>query len=70
MFRSFGPMEILLILGIVMLLFGAARMPAIGNSLGRSFREFKNGITGSSEDAAPTHKKPQKKGDKAERYDH
>ena len=46
MFRSFGPVEILLILGVVLLLFGATRLPQIGNSLGRGLREFKNGITG------------------------
>ncbi len=46
MFRSFGPWEILLILGVVLLLFGAARLPKMGHSLGRGLREFKNGITG------------------------
>ena len=44
--RGFGPLEILLILGILAVLFGASRLPKMGNSLGRSFREFKKGITG------------------------
>jgi len=47
-FKNFGAFEILLILGIVLLLFGATRLPQIGHSLGRSFREFKGGITGTA----------------------
>lgn len=46
MFRSFGPLEIILVLGLVLLLFGAARLPQMGLSLGKGLREFKRGITG------------------------
>lgn len=70
MFRNFGPLEILLILGVVMLLFGASRLPSIGNSLGRSFREFKKGITGGAEEEAPPRKKAPARDDKAERLEH
>ena len=45
MFRSFGPVEILLILGVVLLVFGASRLPQMGLSLGKGLREFKRGIT-------------------------
>ena len=48
MFRSFGWPEILLVLGVLLLLFGAKRLPQMGNSLGRGMREFKNGIMGQS----------------------
>ena len=63
-FRSFGPVEILLILGVVLLLFGASRLPQIGNSLGRGLREFKNGITGS--DSVFDEEKPKSKSKKSE----
>ncbi|MCI0769662.1 MAG: twin-arginine translocase TatA/TatE family subunit [Chloroflexi bacterium] len=53
MFRSFGLPEIVIILGILALLFGASRLPQMGNSLGRGIREFKNGIMGKSDDEEP-----------------
>jgi sec-independent protein translocase protein TatA len=42
MFRNFGTGEIILILVVVMLLFGAKRMPDAARSLGRSMRIFKS----------------------------
>jgi len=41
MFGSIGVPEILLILGIALLLFGARRLPEIGRGLGKGIREFK-----------------------------
>jgi sec-independent protein translocase protein TatA len=41
-----GPLELGIILLIVLLIFGAARLPQIGSSLGSSMRAFKNSITG------------------------
>lgn len=40
-----GPWELLIILLIVLLLFGAKRVPEVGRSLGTSLREFKEGLT-------------------------
>lgn len=50
MFRNFGPVEILIILAVVLLLFGATKLPQIGRSLGSGLREFKNGISGHGEE--------------------
>jgi sec-independent protein translocase protein TatA len=36
--------EILLILVVALLIFGAARLPEIGRSLGKSLGEFKKGL--------------------------
>ena len=40
-FGNMGFMEILLILVVVLLLFGAKRLPEIGASMGKGIREFK-----------------------------
>ncbi len=39
---NLGPTELIIVLAIVMLLFGAARLPKLARSLGESAREFKN----------------------------
>lgn len=48
-----GPWELLIILFIVLLLFGAKRVPEMGRSLGSGMREFKEGITNPFGDDAP-----------------
>jgi sec-independent protein translocase protein TatA len=45
----FGLPELLIILLVVLLIFGARRLPEIGSSLGRSIRTFKNSLTGEDE---------------------
>ena len=44
--RGFGFPEILVVLVIILLLFGATKLPQLANSLGRSIREFKKGASG------------------------
>ena len=41
---GFGPTELLVILGIVVLLFGASRLPQIGDGLGKGIRNFRGAI--------------------------
>ena len=43
-FESLGPGELILILAVVLLLFGAKRLPEMARSLGRSSKEFKKGL--------------------------
>lgn len=43
MMRNFGPTEILLVLLVLVLLFGAKRIPELARSLGQSLTEFKKG---------------------------
>lgn len=42
---SLGPMELLIILGIVVLLFGAGKLSGLGRDLGQGIREFKKATT-------------------------
>ncbi|MGH2628702.1 MAG: twin-arginine translocase TatA/TatE family subunit [Anaerolineales bacterium] len=41
---NLGPTELIIILLIVMLIFGAARLPKLARSLGESAKEFKKGV--------------------------
>lgn len=45
MFGSLGMQEVLLILFLLLLLFGAKRLPELGQSLGKGIREFKRGVS-------------------------
>ena len=44
-FGNFGFTEILIILVIVLLLFGAKRIPEIAGSLGKGINEFKRNVS-------------------------
>lgn len=39
-----GPMELVIILAICVLLFGARRLPEIGSGIGQAIRNFKSGL--------------------------
>jgi sec-independent protein translocase protein TatA len=41
-----GPMELIIVLGIALIVFGPKRLPDLGRSLGGGMREFKNSVTG------------------------
>ena len=41
-----NPVHLLIVLVVVLLLFGAKRLPELGRSLGDGMREFKRAITG------------------------
>ena len=44
-FQSIGPLELLIVLGIVLVIFGPKRLPGLGRQLGSGMREFKDSIT-------------------------
>ena len=52
-----GWTEILLIVLVVLLLFGAKRIPDLMRSLGRGLSEFKKGMQGLSDEANKEEKK-------------
>ncbi len=46
MIPGIGPLEIIIVLVIVLIIFGPKRLPDLGRSLGSGMREFKDSITG------------------------
>lgn len=48
-----GPMELIIILVVVLVIFGPKRLPDLGRSLGRGMREFKDSVTGKDKDELP-----------------
>ena len=52
-----GHQELLLILVIVLILFGAQRLPDLARSLGSSVKEFKKGVTELKDEGSSTQKK-------------
>ena len=48
-----GPLELLLVLAIVVVLFGATRIGDIGKGIGRGIREFRREIRDGSDEKEP-----------------
>ena len=48
MLGSLGPSELIIILLIVLVIFGASRLPRLGRGLGEGIRNFKDGLKGDS----------------------
>lgn len=44
MFENIGPVELLIIVIVIMLLFGAKKIPDIAQGLGKGIREFKKSL--------------------------
>lgn len=43
---NIGPLELIIVLVIVLVIFGPKRLPGLGRQLGSGMREFKDSITG------------------------
>ncbi len=69
---SLGLPELMIILAIVVLLFGASRLPQLGRALGETVRNFKKGTDGadlergSKKDAIEAHEVAQIEADEDE----
>ena len=60
-----GGTELMIIAGVVVLLFGATKLPKLGGAVGESIRNFKKGIKDESpklEDTAEADKKVDSQG--------
>jgi sec-independent protein translocase protein TatA len=50
MFSRLGGWEIVIILVIVLIIFGAGKLPQVGSAIGKGIRNFRKGQTGETED--------------------
>ena len=50
--------ELLILLVVLLLVFGAKRLPEMGRSLGKGMREFKDGVSGVEESVKTTTPTP------------
>ena len=48
-----GTPELLILLLVLLLVFGAKRLPEMGRSLGKGMREFKDSVSGKDSDETP-----------------
>ena len=46
-----GPLELIIILVIVLVVFGVGRLPQVGGAIGKSLRAFKRGVEGKEDEA-------------------
>lgn len=51
-----GPMELVIILVIVLIIFGAGKLPEIGHAMGKALRGFKKSASGEEEKPAEAKK--------------
>ncbi|MBO4751284.1 MAG: twin-arginine translocase TatA/TatE family subunit [Bacteroidales bacterium] len=61
LFGNIGIWEILLIVLIVLLLFGAKRIPELMRSMGKGVKSFKDGVNGKDENNSDKPAEPEKK---------
>lgn len=52
-----SPVQIIILLAIVLLIFGPRRLPEIGRGLGRGIRDFRQGLSGDAPEA-PARRSP------------
>lgn len=45
-FGKIGPLELVLILSVVLLIFGPSKLPSLAKSIGKSVVELKDGLSG------------------------
>lgn len=54
MFRQLGAGEMVVILAVLILFFGAKKLPDLARSLGKSARELRKGLAGEDDDDEET----------------
>ncbi|MCD6521276.1 twin-arginine translocase TatA/TatE family subunit [Candidatus Calescamantes bacterium] len=60
MLGNIGWSELIIIFLVVLLLFGAKRLPEVGKALGKAIREFKKGLQGVKEEPKESDEKEDK----------
>ena len=60
-----GPTELLIILGIILLIFGGAKLPGLARGLGQGIREFKKAVGGKEEEGEDKKEIPEDNSEKS-----
>jgi sec-independent protein translocase protein TatA len=47
---NIGPMELIIVLAIALIVLGPKKLPEVGKSVGKGMREFKDAVSGGSDD--------------------
>ncbi|WP_419924269.1 twin-arginine translocase TatA/TatE family subunit [Candidatus Poriferisocius sp.] len=55
---NLGATELIIVLAILLVLFGGAKLPKLARSLGQAQKEFKQGVTDESNSEDKTDEKP------------
>lgn len=63
---NLGPMEMVLVVLVILLLFGAKRLPGLAKGLGQGIREFKGAIDGAKKEIEDVGDSISKEEEKAE----
>jgi sec-independent protein translocase protein TatA len=65
-FQSLGPAELVIILAIVVVLFGASRIGDIGGSIGRGIREFRREVKEGEQETSEEEEKAEAEAETSE----
>jgi sec-independent protein translocase protein TatA len=55
MFGGIGPMEVVLVLAIALIVLGPKKLPEAARSVGKGLREFRDSVSGASDDDEDDH---------------
>jgi sec-independent protein translocase protein TatA len=61
MFRSFGPVEIGIVLVIILIIFGVGKLPSVGGAIGKGIHEFRKASRGDYDEEKEKEAKPVEK---------
>lgn len=50
---AIGPFELIIVLVLAMMIFGAGKLPEVGEAIGKGIAEFRRGVTGKAETPPP-----------------
>lgn len=52
-FRSFGALELGIIAFVILMIFGAGKLPEVGSTLGKGIWKFRRAVSGEEDEEAP-----------------
>ena len=60
-FGKIGWMEVILIIGIVLVIFGPGKLPGLSKSVGQAIKNYKDGLSGKDKQEGKSNKKAEGK---------